>query len=186
MNQYLSILVSISLLNYHNLEYWTQSKQVSSISNIMSINRFEKIRQYFHCNVNSKNVQSSDPNYDKLYKVRPVVDLVLKKCRQIPREEVHCIDEQIIPTKGRSSIKQYLPNKPNKWGIKVWARCVLVEECTTLKSTQEKTAQKRIMKLRVFWWGEMLCTVSHKHCHSIKMIRYSLTISFHQLLCSSY
>ena len=74
MNQYLSMLVSISLLNYHNLEYWTQSKQVSSISNIMSINRFEKIRQYFHCNVNSKNVQSSDPNYDKLYKVWPVVD----------------------------------------------------------------------------------------------------------------
>ena len=74
MKQYLSILVSISLLNYHNLEYWTQSKQVSSISNIMSINRFEKIRQYFHCNDNSKNVPSSDPNYDKLYKVWPVVD----------------------------------------------------------------------------------------------------------------
>ena len=36
---------------------------------------------------------------------------------------MHCIDEQIIPTKGRSSIKQYLQNKPNKWGIKVWARC---------------------------------------------------------------
>ena len=29
----------------------------------------------------------------------------------------------MIPTKGRSSLRQYLPNKPNKWGIKVWARC---------------------------------------------------------------
>ena len=73
----------------------------------------------FDFKYNWKNVQSSDPNYDKLYKVRPVVDSVLKKCRQIPPEEVHCIDEQIIPTKGRSNTKQYLPNKPNKWGIKV-------------------------------------------------------------------
>ena len=66
----------------------------------MSINRFEKIRQYFHCHDNSKNVKSSDPSYDKLYKVRQVVDSVLKKCNQIPQEEVHCIDEQIIPTEG--------------------------------------------------------------------------------------
>ena len=69
--------------------YWTQSTQVLSISNFMSINRFEKIRQYFHCNDNSKNVQSSDTIYDKLYKVRSVVDSVLKKYRQIPPEEVH-------------------------------------------------------------------------------------------------
>ena len=38
-------------------------------------------------------------------------------------EEKHSISEQIISTKGRSSLKQYLPKKPNKWGIKVWARC---------------------------------------------------------------
>ena len=76
---------------------------ISSISNIMSINRFEKITQYFHCNdnlrnvhhgnENSRNVQSSHQNYDKLNKVRPVMESVLKKCCQIPPEEVHCIDD---------------------------------------------------------------------------------------------
>ena len=29
----------------------------------------------------------------------------------------------MIPTKGRSSLHQYLPKKPHKWGIKVWAHC---------------------------------------------------------------
>ena len=57
-------------------------------------------------------------------------------------EEVHYIDEQIIPTKGLSSIKQYLPNKPNKWGIKVWARCVLVQECTTEVNTGKDSTKK--------------------------------------------
>lgn len=33
------------------------------------------------------------------------------------------MDEQIIPPKSRTSLKQYLPNKTNKWGIKVWAQC---------------------------------------------------------------
>ena len=33
------------------------------------------------------------------------------------------VDEQIIPTKSRCEIKQYMPKKPNNWGIKVCARC---------------------------------------------------------------
>ena len=31
------------------------------------------------------------------------------------------MDEAMIPFKGRSSIKQYMPNKPVKRVIKVWA-----------------------------------------------------------------
>ena len=46
-----------------------------------------------------------------------------EKCQQLPLEENHSVDEQIVPTKTRTSLKQYLPNKPNKWGIKVWDRC---------------------------------------------------------------
>lgn len=30
------------------------------------------------------------------------------------------VDEQIIPTKARSSLKQYNPKKPHKWGYKVF------------------------------------------------------------------
>ena len=63
MEQYFSILVRMSIIKLPQVRmYWTHSTQVSSISNIMPINRFENIRQYFHCNDNSKNVQPSDPN----------------------------------------------------------------------------------------------------------------------------
>ena len=33
------------------------------------------------------------------------------------------IDEQIIPTKSHCGIRQYMPRKPKKWGIKVWRHC---------------------------------------------------------------
>ena len=43
--------------------------------------------------------------------------------KSVPQEEMRSIDEQIIPTKSRCGIKQYMPKKSNEWGIKVWPRC---------------------------------------------------------------
>ena len=43
--------------------------------------------------------------------------------KSVLQEEMQSIDEQIIPTKSRCGIKQYMPKKPNKWGIKLWASC---------------------------------------------------------------
>lgn len=98
--------------------YWETGTRVPFIADLMSVNRFEKIRQFFHCNNNQMPTEK-----DKLFKVRPVIESVLEKCKRVPIEEFQAIDEQIIPTKGRSGLRQYLPKKPNKWGIKVWARC---------------------------------------------------------------
>ncbi|KAH7975557.1 hypothetical protein HPB52_003168 [Rhipicephalus sanguineus] len=33
------------------------------------------------------------------------------------------VDEQIVPFKGRSSLKQYVPSKPHKWGYKIFVLC---------------------------------------------------------------
>ena len=89
----------------------------------MPVNRFEKLRRLFHCNANSKAVPAGHTDFDKLFKVRPGIDSILKKCRYLPQEERHSIDGQMLPTKGRMSLKQYCPKKPHKFGIKVVARC---------------------------------------------------------------
>ena len=86
----------------------------------MSDNLFDKVKRFFHCNDSDKTLPKGDPKYDKLHKVRPVIDSVLQDCKNIPLEEIHSIDEQIVPTKCRSGLKQYMPRKPHNWGIKVW------------------------------------------------------------------
>ena len=43
--------------------------------------------------------------------------------KSVPQEEMQSIDKQIFPTKSRCGIEQYMPKMPNKWGIKLWARC---------------------------------------------------------------
>ncbi|CAB3989634.1 Hypothetical predicted protein [Paramuricea clavata] len=96
-------------------------------SQLMPVARFDKLQRFFHCNDNFKIIPAGQPGHDKLIKVRPVIESVVTKCRKVPQEEKHSVDEQIIPTKSRTSLKQFCPKKPNKWGIKVWARCGIAD-----------------------------------------------------------
>ena len=55
-----------------------------------------------------------------MQKLRPVIDSINERLRLVPIEECLAVDEQIIPFKGKSSLKQYNPKKPHKWGYKVF------------------------------------------------------------------
>ena len=103
--------------------YWSTKTRIPVIADAMGVTRIEKLKRFFHCKDNEKMVPRENPNFDKLFKNRPILNSVLNKCRKLPQEEKHSVDEQIIPTKCRSGMRQYLPKKPSKWGIKVWARC---------------------------------------------------------------
>jgi len=53
--------------------------------------------------------------------VRPLIDHLSQKFKslyQVNREVA--VDEAMIKFQGRSSLKQYMPLKPTKRGIKVW------------------------------------------------------------------
>jgi len=54
-----------------------------------------------------------------LFKVRKFLDLIVPLSRNITQENVS-IDEAMIPFKGRLRFKQYMKDKPTKWGIKVF------------------------------------------------------------------
>ena len=83
--------------------------------------RFRQIFRYLHVADNSKALQRSDPNFDKLRKIRFLIDAFSSRCMELynPHPQIS-IDESMIGTKCRLSFIQYLPKKPVKWGIKVW------------------------------------------------------------------
>lgn len=87
-------------------------------STVMSRNRWELIKTNFHMVDNSTETQNSRENKDRLFKVRPMVDHLREKFHQIPMEQELCIDEQMVPFKERSYLKQYVPSKPHKYGYK--------------------------------------------------------------------
>lgn len=99
--------------------YWDRSLKVDIFPETMGINRFFKLRTNLHC-VN--NLEQNDPS-DKLWKVRPIYNSLLKRCKELTVETNVCVDEQMVPFKGKFSIKQYVKAKPHPWGIKLFLLC---------------------------------------------------------------
>lgn len=66
----------------------------------------------------------SDPDQDRLFKVRPVLEHMRKKFLKIESENQFSIDEMMVPYKGikAGSLRQYLPSKPHHWGFKIFVR----------------------------------------------------------------
>ena len=103
--------------------YWSLDPllRVPAIADVMGKSRYQKINQYFHIRDNTEAFPKTDPQYDPLFKVRPLLDLVKEKshAHYNPGREIS-VDEAMIKFNGRLSFKQYVKGKPNPWGIKVW------------------------------------------------------------------
>ena len=106
-------------------DYWRKDPFVNyaPIADRISRDQFLQIHRHLHFSDNTLLPQLGESSYDRLGKVRPVMEKLQKRFLEIYYP--HCenaIDEAMIPFQGRSSLKQYMPAKPVKRGIKVWCR----------------------------------------------------------------
>ena len=124
LEQFLAVMMLMSIFSLSNSRlYWSLNTAITIIQKIMPQNRFEQLKRFIHFNDNTNMLQPGDPNFDKLFKVRPLVDHLWQKFNRIPMSRMLCIDEQMIPFKGNSCLKQYIPSKPHKYGYKEF--CVM-------------------------------------------------------------
>ena len=65
------------------VDYWETNSIFSqpSIVKGMTCNRFEQLRGRLHFNNNSLALAHGTPGYDKLYKIRPVLDAICDKVK---------------------------------------------------------------------------------------------------------
>ena len=90
---------------------------------------FQQILRYLHVADNTKVLQRSDTRYDKLWKVRYLIDVLATRFLEMYDSYPQIsVDESMIGTKCRLSFIRYLPKKPVKWGIKVWVCADAVNE----------------------------------------------------------
>ena len=94
------------------------------IRNVFTLKRFTKISNFFCVSDKSIEPARDSKNYDKLFKMRPVVEHLNNL---FPRywhySATVCIDESTIRMRSRDSVKQFNPSKPNRYGWKVWSCC---------------------------------------------------------------
>ena len=103
--------------------YWSPEFRCDRVTSAMTLKRYITLRRFLHANDNTKKNDPKNIN-DKLFKVRPLLELVRNNCIKIEPEQCHSIDEQIIPAKTKRSggVKQYNPKKIHKWGFKNMVR----------------------------------------------------------------
>ena len=99
--------------------FWETETYYAPVADVMSRNRFEKLLTMLHFQDNNVPEQVKR---DKAWKIRPWLTALKERCLQMPPEECHAIDEMMVPFKGRSHMKVYMPVKPKKWGFKMWGR----------------------------------------------------------------
>lgn len=104
--------------------YWSSDTNfhVERVCKVFTLKRFLKILRFLHLADNTKMPNPGTPKFDKLYKIRPLVDhLKSKFLSSFSPSRYLSVDESMIGFKGRTSLKQYMPMKPIKRGFKVWA-----------------------------------------------------------------
>ena len=128
-NEMMLLLGIIIASGVHSLpewqDYWSQNPILGSPAIVrgMPLTRFKVLMRCLHVNDNSTVIPRGQSGFDKLHKVRPLINEVNRNSLEqySPHREVS-IDEAMVPFKGRSTIKQFMPQKPIKRGFKVWCR----------------------------------------------------------------
>lgn len=116
----------MSVYHYPSVRSFWSKYGFSQIMQTMTVNRFEKLRSVIHFNDNSEHKPVGHPNHDRLHKIRPMIEHLNAQFTSIaPYEQRLSLDEQMCATKVAHFMKQYLPNKPHKWGFKLFVLCSL-------------------------------------------------------------
>jgi hypothetical protein len=97
--------------------YWSDTHRHPFISTIMPRNRFIELLRHFH--ISPPTIASSSSSL--LSKVEPLLTELSSSFPAFYHPgQTLTVDEAMVGFKGRSEMKQYIKNKPTKWGYKVW------------------------------------------------------------------
>jgi hypothetical protein len=117
---WLGISFVMSALQYPIMRmYWDRKFRLPLIADAMTRDRYFLIRSSIKV-VFDNEIPDETRRNDRLWKVRPLLDKILAGCMKQPRNQEICVDEMMIPFSGKCDMKQYVPDKPNPVGLKVF------------------------------------------------------------------
>ncbi|XP_044585038.1 piggyBac transposable element-derived protein 4-like [Cotesia glomerata] len=122
MEAFLGVIIYMGIVKLPQIEMYfgTDFVECPMIKKAMSYKRFKAINRYLHFNDNKKMPPLKSPDYDRLYKIRPLLN-ILDKFKYFYRPDRDLsVDEAMIAYKGNFSAKQYMKDKPTSWGLKMW------------------------------------------------------------------
>lgn len=124
LKKYLGICLLLGLVPQPNIHLlWNSELGIPIIIDTMTLTDFERLRGVIHFNDNQNFIPREQAGHDRLFRIRPVMETLRKKCQSVSKRETLTVDEQMCATKACNFLRQYLSNKPHKWGYKLLVLC---------------------------------------------------------------
>lgn len=126
MLKFIGMLLFTGLVKFPTLEcYWKKDQLYFHplLHNVkLSYNRFAILLKCWHFADNEAPRSAND----RLYKIKPLVDLILGNSRGIYTPgRIIVVDESMVHFRGRLLFRQYIPSKAHKYGIKIYKLCTI-------------------------------------------------------------
>ncbi|XP_033761258.1 piggyBac transposable element-derived protein 4-like [Pecten maximus] len=125
---FLAIFFNMCLLKKLSIaEYWNvllPSQASVWFRKVLSRNRFQIIMKFLHVADFQRMVPRQHPAYDPASRFRPLLSFINNQFRRyvVPKREL-CVDETLVGSRGHSVMRQYIPSKASKYGVKFWMLC---------------------------------------------------------------
>lgn len=120
MYKYFALLMYMAVVKAPNVEaYWSTATLYHGLwaRHFMSKARFVAIQSF----VKACNAATENRVADKLAKVRLLHDYIKAKCRKLYQPYMNlAVDERMVRNRGRFTFRQFVKDKPTRWGMKLW------------------------------------------------------------------
>jgi len=123
-----------------------------------------------------------EAGYDRLHRLRPVSDDLNCRLKEVYIQlNVMAVNESIVPIKGHSSVKQYMPMKPVKRGYNVW--CLAESTNGFVSQFDIHSGRSDTQGYSLFALGErVVLTLCDTYTHSHRLITFHNFFTSYQLL----
>lgn len=123
LKAFMGFMILMGIVNLPSLyDYWRKDRvyRYSPVASRISRSRFLDLSRYLHFADNSSIPPPGTPGYNKLGKIEPIINRLVERFKIMYNHHRDvAVDEAMIPFKGRSTMKQYMPMKPTQRGFKV-------------------------------------------------------------------
>lgn len=128
MYSYIALVIYIGLLSAKSIiDYWS-GKNIYCLpfpKSVMSRSRFQAVTWNLHlCDLKEDRanaLKKGTHDHDRLFKIKPLYTDIITACKTYfhPNRQL-AVSERMVASKARISFKQYMKDKPTKWGYKLF------------------------------------------------------------------
>ena len=124
---FMSLITAMGLVVHEYInDYWSNDPvmQTPFFSSVMPQDHFMNILSFFHLCDNDGYIPRGRDGYQPLYKLGNVYTTIIQRFQDVWYPGRHiCIDEGMIPFRGKVHMRVYNPDKPDKYGLKSYEVC---------------------------------------------------------------